>query len=86
MAGQTPAPSPDMVRTYRNPVKRRHYLLWLHQDLLGDWCLMRQWGSLDSHQGRVTQQPVESEQAGRELMAREDRRRIQRGYEALSCR
>ena len=83
MAGQTPAPSPDMVRTYRNPAKRRHYLLWLHQDLLGDWCLMRQWGSLDSHRGRMVQQRVDSEEAGRLEMAREDRRREKRGYVAV---
>ena len=86
MAGQTPARSHETVRMYRNPVKRRYYLLWLHQDLLGDWCVMRQWGSMDSHRGRMTQQPVDTEQAGKQTLDREDGRRIQRGYVAFPCR
>jgi len=70
--------------SWRHEQKRRYYRAWLAQDLLGDWVLVRTWGSLDSHLGGSAQELVPDCAAGQEALRRLDRRRRQRGYRQLS--
>ncbi len=65
---------------WENDERGRYYVVHLHRDLLGDWCLTRVWGRKGSSLGRTRHDVVESEQAGRELIKKIAVRRRQRGY------
>ncbi|HID82050.1 MAG TPA: hypothetical protein EYP51_06735 [Thiotrichales bacterium] len=64
--------------------KRRHYTLHLGQDLLGDWVLVRSWGSLDSQRGQVSRQLVGDWDKGLEALEAAHKRRHARGYQPVS--
>ena len=66
--------------SWRHDRKRRFYSAWLERDLLGDWVLIRTWGSLDTRLGRGAQEVVPDYAAGVEALRRLDRRRRRRGY------
>lgn len=68
---------------WRNPAKRRYYVAHLTRDLLGDWILIRVWGSLDSAHGRVMQMLVADHDTGTSELEKISRRRERRGYERV---
>ena len=41
--------------------KRKYYAVWVYRDLLGDWVIRREWGSLDSNRGRQKTELLGSE-------------------------
>lgn len=68
------------ILNFRNEKKRRFYTLWLHKDLLGDWVLTRQWGSLDSQLGNCKQEVFFSYRDSLKAIKDILKRRIKRGY------
>ena len=63
-----------------HPEKQRYYQVELLQDLLGDWILVKCWGGIGSHLGRLRIVHVASEQAGLKQIAVIAKRRRQHGY------
>lgn len=53
-----------MIKVWINRKTRRHYTVHLAKDLLGDWVLLRSWGSLDSRAGCIRKCLVENYRAG----------------------
>ena len=53
-----------MVKVWINRKSRRHYTVHLAKDLLGDWVLLRSWGSLDNGAGRIQKSWMENYRAG----------------------
>ncbi len=68
-------------RSWLNKEKRRYYRAWLMRDLLGDWVLVRAWGSTESRLGGVKQELMPDYALGKERLRRLDLRRRRRGYE-----
>ena len=56
-------------RSWINPEKARYYQVFLDQDLFGDWTLIKVWGGIGSHRGRMHSTGVASYKAGVELVA-----------------
>jgi len=76
-------PSPTQ-RSWINPEKARYYQVFLDQDLFGDWTLIKVWGGIGSHRGRMHSSGVASYEAGVELVDEIARRRAQRGYASVT--
>ena len=68
------------LNTWIHRGKGRYYKAQLGQDLLGAWVLIRAWGSLTSHHGRVVQTIFDNKIAGAKALEDVIRRRLQRGY------
>ena len=66
-----------------NTEKQRYYQAYLVKDLLGDWVLVRAWGSLNTARGSQRTDLVSSEADGLQKLVALDRRRQQRGYRPL---
>jgi hypothetical protein len=71
---------PSKQRAWVNPEKARYYQVYLDQDLLGDWTLIKVWGGIGSNRGRLHSTGVASYEAGIEQVDEIARRRSQRGY------
>jgi hypothetical protein len=69
-----------MNRLWINLEKRRYYRTVVQRDLLGDWTLVRSWGSLDSHRGQVRTELVSSYERCLKVIGDIDKRRAYRGY------
>jgi len=65
---------------WENNERGRYYLVYLDQDLLGDWRLTRVWGRKGSSLGQTRHDLVETEHAGREMIKKIAMRRRQHGY------
>ncbi len=65
---------------WENDERGRYYLVHLHRDLLGDWCLTRVWGRKGSSLGQIRHDFIENEQVGREMIKKIAVRRRQHGY------
>ena len=74
-----------MIRHYRNDNKRRYYTAHLAQDLLGDWVLIKAWGSLDNGLGRIDQQLVTSYEDGQTQLDAIEERRRKRQYHRINA-
>ena len=73
----------ETLQTWVHAQKRRHYTLHLSQDLLGDWVLIRSWGSLDSLSGQIRRQVFASRSDGCSALEKAARRRLSRGYRPM---
>ena len=63
-----------------NPHKKRYYLLYTEQDLFGNWCVVKSFGSLISRRGRSIIQVCNNKaHALDEIFLTESKKR-QRGY------
>lgn len=60
--------------------KRRYYAVRVYCDLLGDWVLIREWGSLDSNRGGSKTELLESESEAVAKLAEIGKRRLANGY------
>jgi len=67
--------------SWRHEKKRRFYSAWLERDLLGDWVLIRTWGSLDCRLGGWSQALVPDYASGMDALDNLNRRRLRRGYQ-----
>ena len=63
-----------------HPHKRRWYLLLLHQDLFGDWVLLRAWGGLDSRRGGERKEILDDIGNAERLVKEIRRTRLRHGY------
>jgi len=63
-----------------NPDNRRYYQADLVKDLLGDWTLVKAWGSLDSNRGSQRITYVASKKEGLRQIEELDTCRQNRGY------
>lgn len=59
--------------------KRRYYRVYLIRDLWGQKCIVRSWGSLDTHSGGFKIMNLE-ESSFKEAIERINRMRLKRGY------
>lgn len=73
-----------MLVKWRHDEKRRYYTLHLTLDLFDQWSLVSAWGSLDTHQGRMTVKQVESYEAGVSEVEMIGQRRKRRGYTRMT--
>ncbi len=55
-------------KTRRWIKENRHYTAYLQQDLFGDWCVIKAWGSTLSHHGRRQIVSVASYEQGLQLL------------------
>jgi hypothetical protein len=55
---------PSMIKVWINCKTRRYYTVHLAEDLLGDWVLLRSWGSLDSGAGNIRKDLVTDYRSG----------------------
>ncbi|RUM94718.1 MAG: hypothetical protein DSZ28_01685 [Thiothrix sp.] len=55
---------PPMIKIWINRKTRRHYTVHLAEDLLGEWVLLRSWGSLDSGAGHTRKDLVADYRSG----------------------
>ncbi len=77
---------PSQHHAWVNPEKARYYQVHLGQDLLGDWALLKVWGSLGSRRGGMHNTGVASYADGLEQIWEIARRRTQHGYRPVhSC-
>ena len=60
--------------------KRKYYAVWVYRDLLGDWILKREWGSLDSNRGGQKTELLGSESEAVSKLAETHQRRLAHGY------
>ena len=67
-----------------NLAKARYYHVELVEDLFGDWTLVQCWGGLGSRRGRLRIVWVSSHEDGLERIEMIEKRRVQRGYQAVS--
>lgn len=67
-----------------NEEKRRYYSVRLVKDLLGDWTLILNWGSLDSNRGGMKVRVVASEAAWEAEIQKIEKRRKQHGYRRVT--
>jgi hypothetical protein len=72
-----------MNKVWVNMAKRRYYRAFLQEDLLGDWVLVRCWGSLDSQHGRICTELVDSMASGLATFGKIEKQRSTRGYHVL---
>lgn len=66
-----------------NEKKRRYYRVWVYQDLLNDWVLLRMWGSLDSSRGGEKKELISSHDEGLSKLCDIHKRRISRHYDLV---
>ena len=66
-----------------HPEKRRYYRASVYKDLLGQWILSRDWGSLDNRLGGSKIELVTGIEEGYEKLALIDKRRIGHRYERI---
>lgn len=64
-----------------NEKKRRYYRVWVYQDLLNDWVLLRMWGSLDSSLGGEKKELISSHDEGLAKLRDIHKRRTSRHYD-----
>lgn len=64
---------------WQRPKDGRRYFVQLQQDLFGTWILVRRWGSSRRLTGSQDCY-CESYEIGLEMLARVEKRRVQRGY------
>lgn len=69
-----------------NPDNRRYYQADLVKDLLGDWTVVKVWGSLDSHRGNMKMCLVSGEEEGLSEIQGMMKERQQRGYALQSSK
>lgn len=72
--------SQGMLETRRWKTAHRYYTLRIQQNLFGQWELLKVWGGLRSRHGRHQVLPVQTCDEALELLKRESRRRLSRGY------
>lgn len=60
--------------------KRRYYRASIYKDLLGQWVLVRDWGSLDSRLGGTKTELLEGMQEGHEKLVMIGKRRTTHRY------
>ncbi len=60
--------------------KRKSYAVWVYRDLLGDWILRREWGSLDSNRGGSKTELLASESEAEAKLEEIAKRRLAHGY------
>lgn len=72
-------------RCWINSEKARYYQVFLDQDLLGDWTLIKIWGGIGSNRGQMHSTGVASYEAGVEQVGEIARRRAQRGYASVTA-
>ncbi|MFN8770590.1 MAG: WGR domain-containing protein [Neisseriaceae bacterium] len=64
----------------QNRLKLRYYSLNVEQDLFNTWCLIKSFGSLISHRGRVINKICESEEEAWYELTKVEYAKRQRGY------
>lgn len=60
--------------------KRRYYRVYVQQDLWGNTCMIRSWGSLDTAAGNYRIDPLASNQVVSDALNEIGKRRRQRNY------
>ncbi|WP_293650248.1 WGR domain-containing protein [Thiolapillus sp.] len=69
-----------------NPDNRRYYQVDLVKDLLGDWTVVKAWGSLDSHRGNQKICLVSGKEDGLSEIQGLIKERLWRGYALQSSK
>ena len=65
---------------WENPLSRRYYIAYLHQDLFQNWLITKAWGSMIHHQGRVTHVWCKDYSHGLEIINKLKKQRKQHRY------
>lgn len=69
-----------MSKLWVHPEKRRYYRASVYKDLLGQWILARDWGSLDSRLGGTKMELLAGVQEGNEKLIMIGKRRVSHRY------
>lgn len=72
------------IISYRWEKDSRYYQATLRQDLLGDWVLVKRWGSRVNRQGQQKVVLLADYQAGLVALAQLQQQRSQRGYRIIT--
>jgi len=78
--------SPFQQWYWIQPNKRRYYQAILTRDLLGDWTVVKAWGSLDSHRGNQKICLVSGKEDGLSEIQGLIKERLRRGYALQSSK
>jgi hypothetical protein len=73
-----------MNRVWINMENRRYYRAIIQRDLLGEWTLVRSWGSLDNNRGQIRTELINTYDQCMSIMGDIAKRRAYRGYHSVN--
>ena len=65
---------------WENPHNGRYYVVYINQDLLGDWVVTRVWGSTNTTHGKIVHTPYLSYSAAIRVLKILKEKKLKRGY------
>ena len=65
---------------FENLLKLRYYLIYLTQDLFGDWVIIKSWGGINKMGGQIRSTPCNSYDAALTKIEEIKKMRLRHGY------
>ena len=71
------------IERWENPIKQRYYMVYISQDLIGDYVVTRIWGKKGQPIGKILHTPCFSHKDALDMLESIRKKRLCRGYKPI---